>query len=111
MRGRFRESELVETPPHRAEFWFSPVPVALSPQSPDQVRGGRGTPHRSAIVPSVRDSALATDHEPRAFEPFGFRLLTKLDLNVFILRSLSATIDGRGVPYAGCRLSRIADSF
>src|SRR6202035_370518 len=50
MRGRFRESELVETPPHRAEFWFSTVPVALSPQSPDQVRGGRGTPHRSAIV-------------------------------------------------------------
>src|SRR5260370_37212312 len=23
MRGRFRESERVETPPHRAEFWFS----------------------------------------------------------------------------------------
>jgi hypothetical protein len=23
MRGRFRESELVETPPHRAEFCFS----------------------------------------------------------------------------------------
>jgi hypothetical protein len=30
MRGRFRESELVETPPFRAEFWISTVPVALS---------------------------------------------------------------------------------
>ncbi len=26
MRGRLREFELVETPPHRAEFWFSFVP-------------------------------------------------------------------------------------
>jgi hypothetical protein len=25
MRGPHRESELVETPPHRAEFWFSPT--------------------------------------------------------------------------------------
>jgi hypothetical protein len=37
MRGRFRESEPVEAPPHRAEFWFSSVRVALSPQA------GRGT--------------------------------------------------------------------
>jgi hypothetical protein len=33
MRGRFRESELVEAPPHRAEFWFSSCGVALSPQA------------------------------------------------------------------------------
>jgi hypothetical protein len=44
MRGLFRESERVETPPHQAEFWFSlagldPLPAsgareaALLPQS------------------------------------------------------------------------------
>jgi hypothetical protein len=26
MRGRFRESELVEAPPHQAESWFSVLP-------------------------------------------------------------------------------------
>ncbi len=31
MRGRFRESEPVETPPHRAEIWFSAVPCRPLP--------------------------------------------------------------------------------
>jgi hypothetical protein len=33
MRGRFRESELVEAPPHRTEIWFLSARVALSPQA------------------------------------------------------------------------------
>jgi hypothetical protein len=31
MRGRSRESEPVETPPHRAELWFSSVPCRPLP--------------------------------------------------------------------------------
>src|SRR5260370_27492027 len=58
MRGRFRESELVETPPHRAEIRFRSARVALSPQA------GRGKPHRSAIAASVRDGTLAWPREP-----------------------------------------------
>jgi hypothetical protein len=38
MGGRLYASEPVETPPHRAEFWFSAVLAALSP------RAGRGKP-------------------------------------------------------------------
>jgi len=34
--GRFRESELVETPPHQAEFWF-----ALGACCPLPARGAR----------------------------------------------------------------------
>jgi hypothetical protein len=33
MRGRSRESEPVETPPHRAEFWFPSVPGDPLPAS------------------------------------------------------------------------------
>jgi hypothetical protein len=33
MRGRFRESELVERPPHRAEIRFSSVPCCPLPAS------------------------------------------------------------------------------
>jgi len=33
MRGRSRESELVETPPHRAEFLFSALPCGPLPAS------------------------------------------------------------------------------
>ena len=36
MRGRFRESELVETPPHQAEFEFS-----VLPRGPLPARGAR----------------------------------------------------------------------
>jgi tripartite-type tricarboxylate transporter receptor subunit TctC len=44
MRGRFRESELVEAPPHRAEFWFSRCGLGPLPAS-----GARG-----AVVARVR---------------------------------------------------------
>jgi hypothetical protein len=33
MRERSRESELVETPPHRAEIWFFSVPCGPLPAS------------------------------------------------------------------------------
>ena len=33
MRGPSRESELVETPPHRAEFWFPSMPCCPLPAS------------------------------------------------------------------------------
>src|SRR5450755_1118213 len=59
MRGRLHESELVETPPHRAEFRFSAVLAALSP------RAGRGKPCFLANAASVKDDALASG-SPRA---------------------------------------------
>jgi hypothetical protein len=37
MRGRFSESEPVETPPHPAEYWYS-----LDPCCPLPARGARG---------------------------------------------------------------------
>jgi hypothetical protein len=52
MRGPLREPELGETPPHRAEFGFSAVLVALSP------RAGRGAPGGrfggAAVQPALR---------------------------------------------------------
>jgi hypothetical protein len=51
MRGRFRESEHVETPPHRAEFGFSVLPCGPL-HSPSQTgvnalmaRGARNAVH------------------------------------------------------------------
>jgi hypothetical protein len=57
MRGRFRKSEHVETPPHRAEIGFRSVRVALSPQA------GRGKPLGSTIARSVRDEGTLV-HRP-----------------------------------------------
>ena len=51
MRGRFRESELVETPPHRAEFWFT-----LGACCPLPARGAREAV-LPAVAASVRDSS------------------------------------------------------
>jgi tripartite-type tricarboxylate transporter receptor subunit TctC len=61
MRGPIRESEPVETPPHRAEFWFSRVPrgplPAIPESSPGRAReavplGNRGKqwPHTGATL-------------------------------------------------------------
>jgi hypothetical protein len=48
MRGRFRESELVEAPPHQAEFWSSFLPCGPLPAS-----GAR-----CAAAPSNRSKCL-----------------------------------------------------
>ena len=41
MRGRFRESELVEAPPHQAEIWFSSVPCGPLPASGYRIHTSR----------------------------------------------------------------------
>jgi hypothetical protein len=56
MRGRFRESELVEAPPHQAEIWF-----ALFARYPLPASGAREAA-RSAIAASLRDGALDQPH-------------------------------------------------
>src|ERR1700694_3773693 len=50
VRGPLRESEPVETPPHRAEFGLPPYRVALSPHA------ARGAPraHRFGVVVVVQ---------------------------------------------------------
>jgi len=56
MRGHLRESELVEVPPHRAEFWFSAVPLGPLPAS-----GARGAAW-PAIAASVVRNVHPHDH-------------------------------------------------
>jgi hypothetical protein len=71
MRGRFRESELVEAPPHRAEIWFSlgaccPLPAsgarsAGAPRSRSKYQGERtaAPPHRySGWMPAAAITLL-----------------------------------------------------
>jgi tripartite-type tricarboxylate transporter receptor subunit TctC len=48
MRGRSRESELVEAPPHRAEFWFSFLPWGPLPASGARCAGQSGA--REAVL-------------------------------------------------------------
>jgi hypothetical protein len=70
MRGRSRESELVETPPHRAELWSSAMPCRPLP-----ARGARNAVRRAGYFPDggatsasgwlLRLSASAT--KPEAF--------------------------------------------
>jgi hypothetical protein len=49
MRGPYRESEPVETPPHRAKLGFSALLGTLSPHA------GRGAPRpRTLVVPAIR---------------------------------------------------------
>ena len=57
MRGRFRESERAEAPPHRAEFGFSAVLGALSP------RAGRGKPY-CFVTNSARSLLRDVDQYP-----------------------------------------------
>jgi hypothetical protein len=45
MMGRLRESELVETPPHRAEFWFFSSAVLPSPRKRGEGSRTRGKHH------------------------------------------------------------------
>jgi hypothetical protein len=54
MRGRCRESELVEAPPHRAEFWFS-----LGGLGPLPARGARDA-SRSATAAEASYFFFAT---------------------------------------------------
>jgi hypothetical protein len=56
MRGHLRESELVEAPLHRAEFWFSAVPLGPLPAS-----GARGAAW-PAIAASVVRNVHPHDH-------------------------------------------------
>jgi hypothetical protein len=66
MRGRSRESELVETPPHRAEIGFSSVRVSLSPQAgrgklnADQIPAG-GATSASGWLLRLSESATKPD--------------------------------------------------
>src|ERR1700693_2633685 len=62
MRGPLRESELVETPPHRAEFGFSPVPCGPLP-----ARGARNAEaRRAALVGNTRPFTPSISVSPRA---------------------------------------------
>jgi hypothetical protein len=54
MRGPFRESELAETPPHRAEIWFSSVPCGPLPASGP----------RKAGVPAPTSAGVHFAHSP-----------------------------------------------
>jgi hypothetical protein len=63
MRGRRRESELVETPAHRTEFWFSFGGCRPPPQA------GRGKPLRDRQV--GKTDAESADSRPIADRPRG----------------------------------------
>jgi hypothetical protein len=60
MRGRFRESERVETPPHRAEFLFSAVPCCPLPAIPGSSPGiAREAAGRCAILIAMAGTSPA----------------------------------------------------
>ena len=54
--GRLREPELVETPPHRAEFWFALDGLCPLPASGARKAGPRSNLFRNAVrfTPSPR---------------------------------------------------------
>src|ERR1700730_14626152 len=64
MRGASASLSLWKRPLTGPSSGFLSPGLALSPQSPDQVRGGRGKPRRSAIAAAVRDGALQSVYFP-----------------------------------------------
>jgi hypothetical protein len=72
MRGRFRESELVETPPHRAEFGFSPLPRGPLPAIPGSSPGRARNAGRDARMFGDRCQRRTAFHSfsPRAIRAF-----------------------------------------
>jgi hypothetical protein len=76
MRGPIRESELVEAPPHRAEFLFSVVPCRPLPASGAREAAQRGEGNCTAVPrrPYIPLNLLAFPRPPAA--PPGEEILT-----------------------------------
>jgi hypothetical protein len=64
MRGRFRESELVETPPHRAEIWFSLG--ACCPLPASGARDAANRPYATAVTAWVGRLSITLSTTPNS---------------------------------------------